>query len=70
MKPRHQLSRTPPKKLEKPLETENTIQPQQHFKSTQEVMIISPLRNQGMLIFLTVLVKNCTIYETIFYMQI
>jgi len=69
MKPRHQLSRTPPKKLEKPLETENTIQPQQHFKSTQEV-IISPLSNQGMLIFLTTLIKNYTIYETIFYMQI
>jgi len=49
MKPRHQLSRTPPnsKKLEKPLENENVIQPQLHAESAQKVAIIPSLKAQG-----------------------
>jgi len=66
MKPRHQLSRTPPKKLEKSLEIENAIQPQQQptqtSKPTQEVVI--PLGNQGVLIFLTFIYK--VIYKNLF----
>ncbi|KYM80329.1 hypothetical protein ALC53_09423 [Atta colombica] len=38
MKPRHQLSRTPPKKLEKSLEVDVTIQPQLHFEPTREII--------------------------------
>lgn len=53
MKPRHQLSRTPPnsKKLEKPLENENIIQPQLHAEPVEKVTIISSLKDQGILNF-------------------
>lgn len=65
MKPRHQLSRTPPKKLEKSLEIEIPIQPQLHSKRTLEV--ISSRRYQGILIFLIKLIKlHCLQNNTLY----
>lgn len=77
MKPRHQLTRTPPnsKKHEKPaleaLEVKNAIQPpfQLYSEPTQEVEIISP-KIQGILMFLIKLMKNCIVYEIILFTQI
>jgi len=66
MKPRHQLSRTPPKKLEKSLEIDVTIQPQLHFEPTREIISSSHTLYQGTMIFLIKLIKlHCL--RTIFY---
>lgn len=53
MKPRHQLSRTPPsgKKFEKSLEIENIIQVQLHPESPQEMAIIPFPEVKGILSF-------------------